>query len=680
MKSSIHMALAALLASALLLSATGANAACAYQSIAYGQTVNASLSTTDCTDDINGSLYYADYYLFAGTAGDKIYIQQSSTSIDPWLMLIFPSGSYLTDNNGGGGTTARIPATSGYYTLPESGTYVLEASSNISNTTGNYTLSLAKDTAVLPGVPTNVTATAGNGSATVSFTPGSIGSGTLVKYWAACGVDTTHLITASGSSSPITVTGLTNGTVYYCWAITESTVGYSSSWSAVSNTVTPAAPAAPASAQTGKNYSDSWWNASESGWGITITDHDTDAFVQWYTYDQTGHNQKYVFSGTFSSDKCQLSGNISQVSGPSWTLPAFDPNQVVRRTTGTGTFNFCPTGLASGTIVFNYTNVDGVTGSKQLTRLPFGDDVPRRGCMANTGAADFTDLWWNPNESGWGVSVTQHGNNLFFRVFVYDTDGKPLLFIVSGVTNSPTSFTGNVTLTTGPWFGNATFNPNQVVRTTTPGNTATLTFSDANNGTLTYTINGVTKTKSITRMVFGNTVPAVCGDASDGVLSGSSSDQAKFIAARGYPHLFTLNFVTGVMSGGKPVQLNPPRRIETWVYNDANVTSALFDNGFFIKQETLGAHTSLKSTNLKPEMFTLGMTEAQVIAVAGQPTCVDTIQMAGMSMRFLRYAATADSPVAAIGMIDGELASVSAGFLLGDRTDPGTNLCSSSPL
>jgi len=254
-------------------------------------------------------------------------------------------------------------------------------------------------------------------------------------------------------------------------------------------------------ASTLPNYSDSWWNANESGWGITITDHGANAFVQWYTYDQYGHNQKYVISGgTFSADKCQFTGNLTHATGPSWTASTFDPNQVVRRTAGTGTFNFCPTGLASGTIVFDYT-ADGVTGSKQLTRLPFGDDVPRQGGVANTGAADFTDLWWNPNESGWGVSITQHGNNLFFRVFVYDTDNKPLLFIVPGVTyNSATSFTGNVTLTTGPWFGNISFDPNQVVRTT--AGTATLSFSDANNGTLSYTVNGVTATKAITRMAF----------------------------------------------------------------------------------------------------------------------------------------------------------------------------------
>ena len=252
-----------------------------------------------------------------------------------------------------------------------------------------------------------------------------------------------------------------------------------------------------------QNYSDSWWNASESGWGLTIIDHDTSAFVQWHTYDQTGHNQKYVISGIFSNGKCLLTGDIQHITGPSWTLPTFDANQVIITTVGSGSIDFCPSGLASGAIVFNYNNVDGITGSKQLTRLPFGDDVPHWGGVANTGAADFTDLWWNPSEPGWGVGVTQHGNNIFFRIFVYDTDGRPLLFAASGApSSSGTSFSGAVTLTTGPWFGSNPFDPNQVVRTATPGNTATLTFSDANNGMLSYTVNGITVMKAITRLAF----------------------------------------------------------------------------------------------------------------------------------------------------------------------------------
>ena len=123
--------------------------------------------------------------------------------------------------------------------------YSVDTNTSSSSRTGTitianqiFTINQAGVSFTLPAAPSNVTATAGNASATVSFTPGSIGSGTLVTYWAACGVDNAHLIYGKGSSSPITVTGLTNGTTYYCWALTESTAGYSN-WSMISNSISP---------------------------------------------------------------------------------------------------------------------------------------------------------------------------------------------------------------------------------------------------------------------------------------------------------------------------------------------------------------------------------------------------------------------------------------------------------
>jgi hypothetical protein len=47
----------------------------------------------------------------------------------------------LNDNRGGG-TNSRIPASSGYYTLPSSGTYIVEVTSYSIYATGSYTLSL----------------------------------------------------------------------------------------------------------------------------------------------------------------------------------------------------------------------------------------------------------------------------------------------------------------------------------------------------------------------------------------------------------------------------------------------------------------------------------------------------------------------------------------------------------
>ena len=87
-----------------------------------------------------------------------------------------------------------------------------------------------------PDSPTGVSASAGDSQATVSFTaPSDVGGDPITGYR----VQSNDGIGASGSSSPITVTGLTNGTSYTfnVWAIND--YGYSSP-SDASGSVAPA--------------------------------------------------------------------------------------------------------------------------------------------------------------------------------------------------------------------------------------------------------------------------------------------------------------------------------------------------------------------------------------------------------------------------------------------------------
>jgi hypothetical protein len=91
-----------------------------------------------------------------------------------------------------------------------------------------------------PTTPTIGTATAGNAQASVAFTASSyIGKGTI-SYTV---TSSPGSFTASGSSSPLTVTGLSNGTAYTFTVIGTTNYGVASATSSASNSVTPTVPA-----------------------------------------------------------------------------------------------------------------------------------------------------------------------------------------------------------------------------------------------------------------------------------------------------------------------------------------------------------------------------------------------------------------------------------------------------
>lgn len=100
-----------------------------------------------------------------------------------------------------------------------------------------------------PGAPTGVTATAGNASATVSFTAPASDGGSAVTGYTVTATDTTTGAnggqTATGTVSPVTVKGLTNGDSY-TFTVTATNVAGPGPASASSNAVTPlSVPGAP---------------------------------------------------------------------------------------------------------------------------------------------------------------------------------------------------------------------------------------------------------------------------------------------------------------------------------------------------------------------------------------------------------------------------------------------------
>lgn len=116
---------------------------------------------------------------------------------------------------------------------------------------------------------------------------------------------------------------------------------------------------------------------------------------------------------------------------------------------------------------------------------------------------NHTDLWWNPQESGWGLNIMQHGSGIIFATwFVYGPDGKPIWYSVpEGSWFSPSEYRGPVYRTTGPAF-DGPFDPATVTRTLVGSVVFGFDRYSANSMTAFFTIDGRTTFKQLQRQGF----------------------------------------------------------------------------------------------------------------------------------------------------------------------------------
>ncbi|WP_345884101.1 Ig-like domain-containing protein [Shewanella algae] len=173
----------------------------------------------------------------------------------------------LTATASSGLTPVFSSSTTGVCTITASGTLTFVTTGNCSidadqpgdssyNAAPTVTQSFTVN-AVVPGAPTSVNAVASDASATVSFSaPASTGGAAISGYTV---TSSPGGLTASGAGSPLTVSGLSNGTDY-SFTVSASNVAGTGPASSPSNTVTPKA-----------NQSISFSNPGAQSFGTTPT-------------------------------------------------------------------------------------------------------------------------------------------------------------------------------------------------------------------------------------------------------------------------------------------------------------------------------------------------------------------------------------------------------------------------
>lgn len=215
----------------------------------------------------------------------------------------------------------------------------------------------------------------------------------------------------------------------------------------------------PAAATTiGVDYTDQWWNASESGWGVNAIQQADTIFTTLFVYGVDGTPRWYV--GTLRpSGSTAYTGPLYRTTGPYFGSSTFNPASVGVTQVGNMTFNFASP--YSGTLQYT---VDGVLVTKAITRQSFANNNLQGNYLGGLTAM------------GSGCVNSPNGPILIHDTLTVTQTGQQLSMVVnffqSGTgTNSRCTFQG--TLTTQGRVGNMTNGTWACTFGTSPGNQGT---------------------------------------------------------------------------------------------------------------------------------------------------------------------------------------------------------------
>jgi len=189
--------------------------------------------------------------------------------------------------------------------------------------------------------------------------------------------------------------------------------------------------------------------------------------------------------------------------------------------------------MPSGTLAF--ANVSGLT----YTALPndgvtaidgAGKPIPNvatnlAGASASVMLAgpvpvNYEGLFYNApaeSEAGWGINFEHQGDVIFATWFTYDLTGKAWWLTMTADKVAEGSYSGTIMQTRGPAFSSVPFNPGAVSASAV--GTGTLAFTDVDNGSFSYVVNGVSQVKPLTRQIFSVVPTCVFGEQANLALA-----------------------------------------------------------------------------------------------------------------------------------------------------------------
>lgn len=133
---------------------------------------------------------------------------------------------------------------------------------------------------------------------------------------------------------------------------------------------------------------------------------------------------------------------------------------------------------------------------------------------------DFSDGWWVPAESGWGVNILHQESVMALAFYLYDGNNQPVWYLGrASFVSAELGYQGTLSRSTGSGFGVVPYNPSAF--TSTLVGSVSFRPTSIYDAVLTYNVGNTAITKNVTRIAFsainysGSFVGALAGTLSD---------------------------------------------------------------------------------------------------------------------------------------------------------------------
>ena len=408
------------------------------------------------TTTIGGTVYASVTVSFTPPTSD------GGAPVTGYTIVSTPDFVDISGSSSGSGSSSPIVVTG----LSNGVTYTFRVVATNANGKSSPSAASAGFTpAVVPDPPTGVTAVRGNAQAIVQFTPPLNNGGAAISGYTATA--SPGGATATGSSSPLTITGLTNGTPYTVTVVATNSKGNSIA-SDPSNSVTPATVP----------------NAPTIGTATTIRRQATVSFTAPVNTPPTNGGSTIVsYTVTASSGGFTATGGSSPLTivdlvfGTPYTFTVVATNGIGNSSASAASNSITPAN----------------TGS-----LPSGPVVVTATPGFQSAAVSFTE----PPSDG-GSTITSYTVTSVPAAFTTTIAGPissgsfPVLLTATGLTNGGV-YTINVTSTNANGTSTATISNQVIPGTPPPPETLANVFTTVNTTTLSFTQSTYSGMASIT--------------------------------------------------------------------------------------------------------------------------------------------------------------------------------------